>query len=105
MVHQPAFGQQDYVVELVEHAGRRLVNGADDDFTRSRDTFQRVDDVRGRETVQARGDLVAEQYGRVVQELDGKGHFFPFSSGQKRQSSVQNRVHADGADDVVDAAV
>lgn len=76
------------------------MDGAYDDFAHSGDALQRVDDVRGRVTVQAGGDLVAEQYWRIVQHLHGQGDLFPFAARQKRYARVQKSAHAQRGHDV-----
>lgn len=71
LVRQPSVRQQQHFVKFAEDARRRLMDGTHDDFTGPRDAFQSVDDVCSRVAVQACGNLVAEQYRRVVQQLYG----------------------------------
>jgi len=101
VVRQPSVGQQYHLVELAEHAGRRLVDGAYDDLAHARDGSERVDDVRGRVAVQAGGDLVAEQYRRVVQQLDGEGDLLALAARQVRYARVQEPGHAQRGHDAV----
>lgn len=77
------------------------MDGAYDDLAHARDASQRVDDVRGRVTVQAGGDLVAEQYRRVVQQLDGEGDLLALAARQARYARVQELGHAQRGHDAV----
>ena len=82
LVEHLPLSHQVQLVEHLEDPGRRLVDGTDDGPPLPGQLLEEHEALLARGRVQARGGLVEEHDGRVVDELEGDGEAFPLSAAE-----------------------
>lgn len=97
-----ALAHDVHVVEHVEQLGGRRVHAADDGAATARQHLEQLDALGGGQVVQARGGLVQEDDGWVVDQLLGDGQPLPLAARQTRSQRVAGLGEAQHVQDLLD---
>ena len=79
-IGEPPLGHEEDAVEEVEDDGVGLVDGAEDRLAGGREALEHHDHVLRHVRVEARSGLVAEEQGRVGEDLAREGQQFGLSA-------------------------